>query len=124
MRGKTIDMNKLMSQNEMTMAVGNMRTNARGEKLGAGGKVVRETYTSVPDQIKSVPVAQAPVYAPVAVTQPTVTAQPNPAFTSPINKVYQSPVAETVTEPVTVTTDTTTDTSSESKDFNRKNKTN
>jgi len=41
MQGKEVDMGKLINQNEMTIAVGNMRVNARGDKLGPGGKIVK-----------------------------------------------------------------------------------
>ena len=41
MQGKVIDMDKLMRQNELTPAVGNMNVNARGDELGAGGRIVR-----------------------------------------------------------------------------------
>ena len=41
MQGKEIDMGKLINQNEMTIALGNMRVNARGDKLGPGGKIVQ-----------------------------------------------------------------------------------
>ena len=41
MQGKEIDMGKLINQNEMTIAVGNMRVNARGDKLGPGGQIVK-----------------------------------------------------------------------------------
>jgi hypothetical protein len=39
-RGKTIDMDKIKLANEQVTAVGNMKVNARGDKLGAGGKVI------------------------------------------------------------------------------------
>lgn len=42
MQGREIDMNKLMNQNEMTVAVGNAKVNARGDELGPGGKVIRK----------------------------------------------------------------------------------
>lgn len=41
MQGKEIDMGKLVNQNETTIAVGNMRVNARGDRIGAGGKIVQ-----------------------------------------------------------------------------------
>jgi len=41
MRGKPIDMEKLNLQNELSPAVGNMKVNARGDEIGAGGKIVR-----------------------------------------------------------------------------------
>ena len=42
MQGRAIDMNKLATQNEMTVAVGNVRVNARGDELGPGGRIVRK----------------------------------------------------------------------------------
>lgn len=41
MQGKIVDMEKLSIQHEMTPAVGNMKVNARGDEIGAGGKIVR-----------------------------------------------------------------------------------
>lgn len=41
MNGKIIDMDLLRQRNELTPAVGNARVNARGDELGAGGKIVR-----------------------------------------------------------------------------------
>ena len=42
MQGKELDLDKLRMKNEMTLAVGNVRMNARGDELGAGGKIVRK----------------------------------------------------------------------------------
>lgn len=39
--GKFIDMDKLRLKNEDVIAVGNMRTNARGDELGPGGKIIK-----------------------------------------------------------------------------------
>lgn len=41
MQGKEVDMNKLVMQNEMTVAVGNVKVNARGDELGPGGKIIK-----------------------------------------------------------------------------------
>jgi len=41
MQGKEIDMEKLSLKNETTIAVGNVRMNARGDELGPGGKIVK-----------------------------------------------------------------------------------
>jgi len=79
MQGKEIDMNKLINLNETTPAVGNMRVNARGDELGAGGKIVRKREeiiaasnapAPVPDQVNIRAVPPAPVVAvpPVAPT--------------------------------------------------------
>jgi hypothetical protein len=42
MQGKEVDMHKLVMQNEMTVAVGNIRVNARGDELGPGGKIIKK----------------------------------------------------------------------------------
>ena len=42
MMGKEIDMDKLMRQNELTPAVGNAGVNARGDKIGPGGKIIKK----------------------------------------------------------------------------------
>jgi hypothetical protein len=42
MQGKEVDMNKLAMANEMTVAVGNVKVNARGDELGPGGKIIRK----------------------------------------------------------------------------------
>lgn len=43
MKGTQIDMNKLINQNEMTIAVGNMNVNARGDKIGPNGEIITRT---------------------------------------------------------------------------------
>jgi len=40
MQGREVDMNKLMNQNELTVAVGNVKVNARGDELGPGGRII------------------------------------------------------------------------------------
>ena len=40
-QGRVVDMEKLRLANEETIAVGNMKVNARGDQLGPGGKVVK-----------------------------------------------------------------------------------
>lgn len=42
MMGKEIDMDKLIAQNELMPAIGNMKVNARGDELGPGGKIIRK----------------------------------------------------------------------------------
>ena len=42
MQGKTIDMEKLMRQHELTPAVGNQNVNARGDLLGSGGRIIKK----------------------------------------------------------------------------------
>jgi len=40
-RGIPVDMDRLRLANEQTIAVGNMKVNARGDQLGAGGKTIK-----------------------------------------------------------------------------------
>ena len=40
--GKQVDLDLLISRNELTPAVGNARVNARGDELGPGGKIIRK----------------------------------------------------------------------------------
>jgi hypothetical protein len=42
MQGKEVDMEKLVAQNELMPAIGNMRVNARGDELGSGGTIIRK----------------------------------------------------------------------------------
>lgn len=42
MQGKEIDLDKLRIKNEMTLAVGNVKVNARGDELGPGGKIIKK----------------------------------------------------------------------------------
>lgn len=79
MLGKEIDMNKLMQQNELTIAVGNKKVNARGDEIGPGGKIIRKREdiiaasnppAPVPDQTN---IRTAPTSVPV--TETVTTAQ-------------------------------------------------
>lgn len=84
MQGKEVDMAKLAMQNEMTLAVGNVRVNARGDELGPGGKIIRkreevlkdyyqESSTAVPDQV--VNRSAAPTTERVEQTEQTITSK-------------------------------------------------
>ncbi len=55
MQGKEVDMTKLMNQNEMTVAVGNARVNARGDELGPGGKIIKKREDVLKDYYQSHP---------------------------------------------------------------------
>lgn len=39
--GKNIDIDRLRLENEETIAVGNMKVNARGDELGPGGEILK-----------------------------------------------------------------------------------
>jgi hypothetical protein len=69
-RGKEVDIGKLINQNELVPAVGNAKVNARGDKLGEGGKIIKRREemnpqpVNIPNQINvrevAAPVAQTP----------------------------------------------------------------
>jgi len=71
MQGKEIDLDKLRLRNETTVAVGNARVNARGDKLGPGGKIIKRRedimaeYSihpdAVPDGVRASPVSEVVV---------------------------------------------------------------
>jgi len=58
MRGKPVDMGKLIGQNETTPAVGNMKVNARGDLLGPGGKVIKKREDMVSEYYNNNPKAR------------------------------------------------------------------
>ena len=55
MQGKEIDLEKLMRQNELQPAVGNMKVNARGDELGSGGKIIRKREDVVAEYYENNP---------------------------------------------------------------------
>ena len=57
-QGKTIDMDKLMRQNELVPAVGNAKVNARGDKLGPGGTIIKKREDIVAEYYDKNPKAQ------------------------------------------------------------------
>jgi hypothetical protein len=59
-RGKSLDMDKIKLTNETATAVGNMRVNARGDLIGAGGQIA-QGRNQIMDQVYAVP---APMYSP------------------------------------------------------------
>lgn len=68
MQGKEIDMDKLMAQNELMPAIGNMKVNARGDELGPGGKIVRKREDVMAEYYEANPKSRAnrPVEKPTA----------------------------------------------------------
>ena len=72
-RGKEVDMMKLIKQNEMTVAVGNANVNARGDKLGPDGQIIKTREEILSEKLVSV---SAPVIEPTPVQQVTVQAIP------------------------------------------------
>jgi hypothetical protein len=54
-RGKEIDMERLSLKHETEPAVGNARMNARGDELGAGGKIIKTREQILQDYYKNNP---------------------------------------------------------------------
>lgn len=65
MQGKVVDMDKIMAQNELMPAIGNIRVNARGDELGRGGKIVRKREDIVKEYYENNPKAVPENVAPV-----------------------------------------------------------
>jgi hypothetical protein len=63
-RGRSIDMDKVKLANETATAVGNMRVNARGDLIGAGGQVTAGR-NQLMDKVYAVPEA---MYSPNSAT--------------------------------------------------------
>ncbi len=56
--GKRINLDAVIAQNESTIAVGNMKVNARGDELGPGGRIERTKDKIIADYYKlNTPVA-------------------------------------------------------------------
>jgi hypothetical protein len=53
--GKEVDLEKLRNQNELTLAVGNAKVNARGDELGPGGKIIRKREDVLKEYYKGKP---------------------------------------------------------------------
>lgn len=53
MQGKQVDMDLLRQRNELTPAVGNAKVNARGDKLGAGGEIIKKREDIVQDHYRN-----------------------------------------------------------------------
>ena len=65
-RGRELDMTKLVNQNELAIAVGNAKVNARGDKLGPNGQIIQrreeilqeQDVQNIPEQISVRAVAE------------------------------------------------------------------
>ena len=71
MQGRMVDIEKLRAANESVQAVGNMKVNARGDQLGAGGQVVtpketimRKYYEQPKGMVDDTPTKNKPTPAP------------------------------------------------------------
>jgi hypothetical protein len=72
MQGREIDLEKLIRQNELSPAIGNMRVNARGDELGPGGKIVRSREEIVNEYYEPNVVKRTPVQPAESLPEPAV----------------------------------------------------
>jgi hypothetical protein len=88
--GKMLDIDKLRLVNEKTIAVGNMKVNARGDQLGQGGKVIATRNELMNNQYK----IQSPV---VGNSRPAPHIVEN---TAPDGESFDPPHYEEIVKPV------------------------
>jgi len=96
MQDKMVDMEKLMRQNELVPAVGNAGYNARGDKLGPGGKIIQRREDMVAEYYESNP----KVARKKAVAKPDSVPVPAPTEAIPDMSEFEPPeeVAAVVTK--------------------------
>jgi len=70
MQGKMVDMDKLMRQNELMPAIGNVRVNARGDELGPGGKIIKKREDVIAEYYDSNAAPKADLPQPIQPVEP------------------------------------------------------
>ena len=71
-QGQMIDMDALALKNEKEIALGNMKVNARGDKLGKGGKIIAERDQVAKAVVQSVSIKDAVDDKPVVEQSATI----------------------------------------------------
>ncbi len=102
-RGLPIDMDRLRLANETTIAVGNMKTNARGDQLGQGGKIIKTRAQLMNEKNKlHGPMADdfEVLESSTAVPEPVVETAPKPVLQPTVE--HDTPVAESSSTPAYV----------------------
>ena len=79
-QGKSVDIDSIRMTNEETIAIGNMKTNARGDELGPGGKIIRKREDVMAEYYEDNPKAQPSQRQVTEVTPPPIS-QPKPKKT-------------------------------------------
>jgi len=116
MQGRMIDIEKLRAANESIPAVGNMKVNARGDQLGAGGQVItpketimRKYYEQPKGMVDDTPTKNkptpAPTVEPVKTVQNITPVAPKPAAkktvaSTPKKVVAPEPIIEAEPTPI------------------------
>jgi hypothetical protein len=112
-RGDSVDMDFIRLSNESTIAIGNMKTNARGDELGPGGKVVKnkaqvmqeyhKLNTPVADNKPIVSSKQAldnksverKLLTPTPVNKPVISSSATPEYVKPRGSLAEAVAGET-----------------------------
>lgn len=89
MLGREIDMEKLMSANELMPAIGNMRVNARGDELGPGGKIIRKREDVVAAYYENNPNARPTSSTSAPTVTPNVAPTVTPNVAPPVQSVQE-----------------------------------
>ncbi len=100
MQGRMVDIEKLRAANESVLAVGNMKVNARGDVLGASGKIItpKETVIKkyyeqpkgmVSDTPRSRPMPAPKKVEPVKTAKKATSVAPKPATKKVVSKTKQ-----------------------------------
>jgi hypothetical protein len=102
--GKMIDIDNLRLQNEKTIAVGNMKVNARGDQLGKGGEIITPKNQLVARQY---PKMQSPI-ATEEVIQPNIAPDgesfdPPEEVIQPLEPKLRGSLADSIAKKATVT---------------------
>lgn len=95
-RGEPVDIDLIRLSNESTIAIGNMKTNARGDELGHGGKVVKNKAQVMQEYHK--------LNTPVANNTPVVSSKQLPVD-KPVERKLITPTAQDVPVAPSSTTD-------------------
>ena len=106
MQGRMVDIEKLRAANEGVQAVGNMNVNARGDVLGAGGKVVtskaqvmKQYYEKPKGMVDDTPTRSQPTPAPKVQAKPQVQKM-TPVASKPAPQKAVAPAPKVETKPV------------------------
>ena len=106
MQGRMVDIEKLRAANESVQAVGNMNVNARGDVLGAGGKVVtpkaqvmKQYYEKPKGMVDDTPTRSQPTPAPKVEAKPQVQKM-TPVASKPTPQKTVAPAPKVETKPV------------------------
>ena len=109
--GKTIDIDNLRLVNEKTIAVGNMKVNARGDQLGRGGEVVQTRNQAMTQQYSRLQTPVASSAAPVQNVAPDGESFDPPEAVvqeeiKPLEPKLRGSLADSIAKQATVTQET------------------